>query len=256
MTAAKFYKALSVIDQHSYTLSVAATAKELPLDKVVSVRGMPGGGSRDLMKHMAARASEAGMKVIVVAPNLLHRDWSSGIERLNGKVEVLVNDYTMRNNTPKAVNIRKNLAEMCIRGDTYVLVDEAHGGAYAEELSEGSLRQPLGYDLWWFLYRNCKGAAVRHRINDLEQLTNAKESPILAYATLWDPEMKRVQLKKPVVSKLPGSKKTTNRRIGTKCLLQRHSGHPGKFVLYFGKEYVVIPAEELADTVHEEVGEN
>lgn len=61
--------------------------------------------------------------------------------------------------------------------------------------------------------------------------------------------MKKGHLLKPVQSKMPGVEKRTNRRAGTSCLVQRHSSDPGMFVLYFGKEYVLIPAVDLSSTV-------
>lgn len=60
---------------------------------------------------------------------------------------------------------------------------------------------------------------------------------------------KRARLLKPVTSKLAGVPRTTVRRVGTHCLAQRHSTDPGAWVLWFGKEYAVVSAVDLVETV-------
>lgn len=61
--------------------------------------------------------------------------------------------------------------------------------------------------------------------------------------------MKTGWLKKPITSKLAGSERTSNHRVGTHCRLQRHSSDPGLWVLYFGKQYALVNAIDLPDTV-------
>lgn len=61
--------------------------------------------------------------------------------------------------------------------------------------------------------------------------------------------MKHGKLLKPLRSKYPGAERYTDHRVGTWCKLQRHSSDPGMWVLYFGKQYALVPAQELPETV-------
>lgn len=60
-------------------------------------------------------------------------------------------------------------------------------------------------------------------------------------------------LKKPLVSKMPGQNVHRLHRAGTRCVLQRHSSAPGKWVLYFGKMYAVVDGIDMPDTVQMDV---
>ena len=61
--------------------------------------------------------------------------------------------------------------------------------------------------------------------------------------------MKYGRLRVPLQSKLPGYDKRSMHRVGTRCQLQRHASDPGLWVLFFGKQYAIVPAVALPDTV-------
>lgn len=64
--------------------------------------------------------------------------------------------------------------------------------------------------------------------------------------------MKRTgRLLKPVTSKLPGSTKQTQHRAGTRCTYERHSQQGGVFILYFGRQYALVNAVDLPETVEQ-----
>jgi hypothetical protein len=60
---------------------------------------------------------------------------------------------------------------------------------------------------------------------------------------------KPARLKVQLNSKHPGLPKHTAHRIGTRCLAERNPSNPGQWILYFGKEYALIDAVRLHETV-------
>lgn len=60
---------------------------------------------------------------------------------------------------------------------------------------------------------------------------------------------KPARLRVEVDSKLPGPQPVTRRRVGTRCLAERNRSNPGQWIIWFGREFALIDAVKLHDTV-------